>query len=168
MLVCVFSGGAMKFMSNEAMSWYRELETWPIFLIATAGEAQQSVSGFTSRFVQFARECCEMKNTNATTSETSDAHSPALAGGRSRGLGSGSVESKVSCELMAVFTQASEAYWKDHAGIERFNASLRTPEQLPDKVKRQSEITHSFSAKSGIEHADIRLWFTQPARRRPS
>eukprot|EP00656_Telonema_subtile_P056332 TRINITY_DN8972_c0_g1_i3.p2 TRINITY_DN8972_c0_g1~~TRINITY_DN8972_c0_g1_i3.p2 ORF type:complete len:211 (-),score=57.34 TRINITY_DN8972_c0_g1_i3:167-799(-) len=46
-----YSGGAIKFMDDESLNYWRELELWPIFLIATAGEAQQSISGLMQLFV---------------------------------------------------------------------------------------------------------------------
>eukprot|EP00658_Telonema_sp_P-2_P037275 TRINITY_DN26820_c0_g1_i3.p1 TRINITY_DN26820_c0_g1~~TRINITY_DN26820_c0_g1_i3.p1 ORF type:complete len:179 (+),score=44.61 TRINITY_DN26820_c0_g1_i3:298-834(+) len=56
-----YSGGAIKFMDDKSLSYWRELEAWPVFLIATAGEAQQSISGLMQLFIEKARDVLEAR-----------------------------------------------------------------------------------------------------------
>lgn len=46
-----FSGGAMKFMDDRALCYWRHLETWPLFFVATASEAATSVVGMMNIFI---------------------------------------------------------------------------------------------------------------------
>jgi hypothetical protein len=65
-----FSGGAIKFVKDEAISFFNRLEKWPIFLIATAGEAQTSFSGFMTRFLHHAKQATEQASDGTTLLQT--------------------------------------------------------------------------------------------------
>ena len=186
--MCVFS--LTQFFSPPLLMMYVCLYlAWPIFLIATAGEAQQSVSGFMTGFIQLAADAVRKghasNSDHKTSSETKMRRENTMSNNTNENVDTKSKntmsddrsentktksENKTSSSpvqeeqpsptsLLSIFEKACSAYWESHRGIANYNRAL--VRQVSRNVRRQSEINHSYSQSTGVHDTNIGLWFTQ-------
>ena len=156
-----YSGGSIKFLKNDCASWYNQLESWPIFLIATAGEAQTSFGGqFLPLFLQNVKQAVAKSEANAKENVCIETKSSSSSSGGTNGT-----------TLMNVFQDSVQGYNRRNnkpkeSGVingltcKNSKSCLRKP-SVDTLVKSNQDINMSFSEKTGIGDCDIIEFFTR-------